>query len=242
MNKLAILLALVIAFACTKPASDSDKSGGAPPAAGAVTRTQGSDPENGDFTLEEATKGLPGSGKLWATITTELGAIECELLDDVAPKTVASFVGLARGVRPWRDPKTNEWVTGMPFYDGLAFHRVIANFMIQGGDPKSRDYGRPDLGSGGPGFSLSDEVKDTVTFDRAGRLAMANSGSPTTGGSQFFITHGPKQSLDRPPSPGYVIFGQCGNEDVVKAIAAVPKSPRDKPDQPITMQIKISRR
>ena len=92
------------------------------------------DPAKGNFTLEEATKGLPGSGPLTAKIETTLGTFTCELYDKQAPITVANFVGLARGLRPWKDPKTGKWVK-KPFYDGLIFHRVIPGFMIQGGDP-----------------------------------------------------------------------------------------------------------
>jgi peptidyl-prolyl cis-trans isomerase A (cyclophilin A) len=245
--RMTILCAALVAFACEKtPKNDGTEApkgdtGGKPPAG-----KKGADPENGDFTLEEATKGLAGTGKLYAEITTELGTIECELYDEQAPRTVASFVGLARGVRPWKDPKTNEWVTGTPYFDGLAFHRVIPEFMIQGGDAVSRDYADPRAGMGGPGYSLPDETNEELTFDRAGRLAMANAGHPKTGGSQFFITEVPKASLDKvegnPRRNGYTIFGQCGNEEVVKAIARVARNADDKPDAPVTMKIKISRR
>ena len=110
------------------------------------------DPAGGKFTLEQATKGLPGpaGAPLVATIETTLGKFTCELYDKQAPITVANFVGLARGVRPWLDPKTNQWVTRKPFYDGLIFHRVIPGFMIQGGDPLG-------VGTGNPGYKFEDE-------------------------------------------------------------------------------------
>jgi len=211
-----------------------------PPPAGepAQPPVTGPDPEKGDFTLEEATAGLAGTGPLSAKISTPKGDLTCELFFDVAPKTVASFVGLARGIRPWQDPKTGEWKK-TPFFDGLAFHRVIPAFMIQGGDLLSRDYGRPDIGSGGPGYQLPNETKPDVKFDRPGRLAMANAG-PDTGGSQFFITEVPRPSLNG----GYTIFGQCDGEEVVKAVARVPvDSPQhNKPLEPVTMKVEILRK
>jgi len=189
---------------------------------------------NKQLTLDEATAGLPKTGKLMVDITTPQGKITCELFPDSAPKTVASFVGLARGLQAWKDPKTDKW-TKSPYFDGLAFHRVIPGFMIQGGDPLSRDYDAPGVGTGGPGYTLPDEIDDKLKFDKAGRLAMANKGAKTqSGGSQFFITDGLPAQLNG----GYAIFGQCGNEDVVKAIARVERT-RDKPVKPVTMQVKI---
>src|SRR5258708_29186705 len=109
-----------------------------------AARAQGSDddPAKGHFTLEEALKGVPGKGTLTATIETTQGKFKCELYEKQAPVTVANFVGLARGVRPWKDPKTGQWVK-KPFYDGLIFHRVIPGFMIQGGDPLGVGTGNP---------------------------------------------------------------------------------------------------
>jgi peptidyl-prolyl cis-trans isomerase A (cyclophilin A) len=214
-----------------EPARPGDKPAGEAP----VT---GPDPEKGDFTLEEATAGLAGTGTLMARITTPKGELNCELFFDVAPKTVASFVGLARGVRPWQDPQTGAWKK-TPYFDGLAFHRVIPAFMIQGGDVLSRDYNNPGIGSGGPGYELPNETKADVKFDKPGRLAMANAG-PDTGGSQFFITEGPKKSLDG----GYTIFGQCDGENVVKEIArvAVDSPDHNKPLEPVTMKVEIYRK
>src|SRR5437879_1424901 len=93
----------------------------------------GGDPTGGKFGLDEALKGLSGKGSLLATFETNEGTITCELYEKQSPKTVANFVGLARGKRPWKDPRTGQWVT-KPFYDGLLFHRVIPDFMNQGGD------------------------------------------------------------------------------------------------------------
>jgi peptidyl-prolyl cis-trans isomerase A (cyclophilin A) len=189
---------------------------------------------NKQLTLDEATAGLPKTGKLMVDITTPQGKITCELFPDSAPKTVASFVGLARGLQAWKDPKTDKW-TKSPYFDGLAFHRVIPGFMIQGGDPLSRDYDAPGVGTGGPGYTLPDEIDDKLKFDKAGRLAMANKGAKTqSGGSQFFITEGLPAQLNG----GYAIFGQCGDEDVVKTIARVERT-RDKPVKAVTMQVKI---
>ena len=118
------------------------------PAAG-VARADDDDPAKGQFTLEQATKGLSGSGPLTAKIETTLGTFNCELYDKQAPLTVANFVGLARGLRPFKDPKTGKWVEKKPYYDGLIFHRVIPGFMIQGGDIAG-------TGTGGPGYEFQD--------------------------------------------------------------------------------------
>jgi peptidyl-prolyl cis-trans isomerase A (cyclophilin A) len=192
----------------------------------------------GEIPLDEATAGLPNEGKLYAELVTELGTIHCELLPEAAPKTVASFVGLARGVAPWLDPATHQWVK-RPFFDGLAFHRVIPRFMIQGGDPLSRSYDDPAIGTGGPGFTLPDEIAPDLKFDHPGVLAMANTGPHThSGGSQFFITEVPYPSLNG----GYVIFGQCQDADVVQAIGRAPKGAADKPTTAVTMKVTITRR
>jgi cyclophilin family peptidyl-prolyl cis-trans isomerase len=126
-----------------------------------------------------------------------------------------------------------------PFFDGLAFHRVIPGFMIQGGDPISRDYSSPVIGTGGPGYTLPDEIDPKLKFDRPGRLAMANSGAHQhTGGSQFFVTDSPTPQLNG----DYVIFGQCGDINVVQAIARVPRDENDKPQTAVPMIVKIDRR
>jgi len=168
------------------------------------------DPLNKPISLAEATAGLTGKGQIKATIETSLGNIRCTLLEDFAPQTVAHWVGLARGLRAFKDTKLGKWVA-RPFFDGLIFHRVIPDFMIQGGDPLG-------VGTGGPGFSIADEFDTSAKMDKAGLLAMANSG-PNTNGSQFFLTEKEAPWLtDR-----HTIFGLCDDIDVIKKIARVPK-------------------
>ncbi len=146
----------------------------------------------------------------YAVFKTSMGVIICKLFEELAPATVANFIGLAEGTKPFRDPASGQ-ETKRPFYDGTVFHRVIANFMIQGGDPTG-------TGRGGPGYEIKGEIRGSLRFDRPGRLAMANAGSPDTAGSQFFITHGPKSYLDG----GYTIFGQVAKGlEVVNAIGRV---------------------
>lgn len=164
------------------------------------------DPQQGQFTLEEATQGLGGEGRLVATIDTELGKLDCELYEDKAPITVANFVGLARGTRAWR--KDGQWVK-KPLYDGTVFHRVVKGFMIQGGDPNGN-------GSGGPGYVIPDEIWANARHDERGQLCMANRG-PNTNGSQFFIMDGKAPHLDG----GYTIFGKCSPETVIEKLASV---------------------
>ena len=158
-----------------------------------------------------------------ATLKTNVGAIGLELYEDDAPKTVANFVGLADGTKEWTDPKTGQKVK-KPFYDGLIFHRVIADFMIQGGDPLG-------TGIGGPGYKFEDEFNSALKFDRPGLLAMANAG-PNTNGSQFFITDAPTDWLNNK----HTIFGEVTEGlDVVKKIARVPKGPGDRPVTPVVI-------
>jgi peptidyl-prolyl cis-trans isomerase A (cyclophilin A) len=213
------------------PAAEPEKKPEAAPAAG----SEG----NQEISLEEATAGLEGKGKLRAEIKTPKGTVHCELFADKTPKTVASFVGLARGLRPFLDPESGQWKKA-PFFDGLAFHRVIPDFMIQGGDPLSRNYRNGNIGTGGPGFSQTDERTPDLIFDRPGRMAMAHSGAPTTAGSQFFITEVPRKHLDGK----YVIFGQCDDVEIVKQIARVPVDApnHNKPLEAVTMEVKILRK
>lgn len=191
------------------------------------------DPHNGTFSIKDATKGVTGTGTLTAEIKIKIGdekeeKISCELYEQDAPNTVANFVGLARGVRAFEDPSTSTWVK-KPFYNGLIFHRVIPNFMIQGGDIRG-------TGSGEPGYTIADEKNAPHKFDRAGVLAMANRG-PNTAGSQFFITERPTPMLDDGgPSGGhYQIFGQCDNVELVKRVARVPRTSNDRPHQDVKM-------
>jgi peptidyl-prolyl cis-trans isomerase A (cyclophilin A) len=187
------------------------------------TLGKGKDPLNGVFSLDDALAGLPeGPGPLRAIITTELGALSCELRPDKAPIGVANFVGLARGTRPFKDPKIGKWVKRR-FYDGLLFHRVIATFVAQGGDPLGN-------GLGGPGYSFKDEISDLLHVP--GALAYANAG-PDTNGSQFYVVAEVAQpSLDG----GYTVFGLCTPVSVVTALTAVPTDKNDKPLTPLPMK------
>jgi peptidyl-prolyl cis-trans isomerase A (cyclophilin A) len=153
----------------------------------------------------------------YATLVTSRGEIRVQLFSDTAPKTVENFIGLASGSKPWSDPRTGAQQQ-RPLYEGLLFHRVIPQFMIQGGDPLGS-------GRGGPGYSFEDELDGPRRFDRPGRLAMANAG-PNTNGSQFFITQAPTPWLDGK----HTIFGQVvAGMDVVDAIAAIDRDPQDRP-------------
>lgn len=164
------------------------------------------DPLKGKFTLADATTGLATGGQLMAKLETDKGTLDCELWPDKAPLTVANFVGLARGIRPWKNPN-GEWVK-KPLYDGTPFHRIIKGFMIQGGDPKGN-------GSGDPGYNVPDEIWENAHHDQRGLLCMANRG-PNTNGSQFFIMDGAATHLDG----GYTIFGKCGPDSVIESIAS----------------------
>src|ERR1017187_4893315 len=155
-----------------------------------------------------------------AVFETTLGNITCTLFPDKAPVTVDNFIGLATGKKDWKNPASGATMHNKPLYDGTIFHRVIPNFMIQGGDPLGN-------GSGGPGYDFKDEFTD-LAFDQPGRLAMANSG-PHTNGSQFFITEVPTPHLNGK----HTIFGQCDNPELVKQITRLATDPRnDRPFNP----------
>ncbi|HZF55125.1 MAG TPA: peptidylprolyl isomerase [Polyangiaceae bacterium] len=196
------------------------------------------DPEKGEWTLEEATKGLKDvkdGNALIATIETSEGKLECRLFEDKAPITVANFIGLARGIRPWKN-SDSKWVKE-PAYDGTVFHRIIKGFMVQGGDTgcKKTDGKGVDIkrcGMGEPGYVIPDEVWEDAHHDRPGLLCMANRG-PNTNGAQFFITDALAAHLDYnaadPRSSGYTIFGECGPVDLVHKIAAAEIEKGDRP-------------
>lgn len=159
-----------------------------------------------------------------ATFKTSLGDITIELFPKSAPKTVANFVALAKGTKDWTDPKTNKLVTGKSLYAGTIFHRVIPDFMIQGGDPAG-------TGMGGPGYRFEDEFTGSENFSEPYMLAMANAG-PNTNGSQFFITVAPTTWLNGK----HTIFGKVTKgQDVVDKISTVKTLPGDKPTTPITL-------
>ncbi len=162
----------------------------------------------------------------FATLKTNRGDIVVRLFPDHAPKTVENFVGLAEGNKEYVDPQSGQKTTGR-FYDGLGFHRIIPNFMIQGGCPLG-------TGTGGPGYTFKDEFHPELQFDRPYLLAMANAG-PGTNGSQFFITTVPTDWLNN----RHTIFGEVEDEDsrkVVDAISSTDTGPGDKPVDPVVIE------
>ncbi len=166
---------------------------------------------------------------IYATLYTNAGPIRLELFPNHAPKTVANFVGLAEGTKAYTDPRTGAPGNG-PYYSGVIFHRVIPNFMIQGGDPTGS-------GTGGPGYNFNDEIHPELTFDRPYLLAMANAGirnGSGTNGSQFFITVSPTPHLNRK----HTIFGEVADEDsrrVVDTIATA-RTANDRPLQDVVIE------
>lgn len=174
-------------------------------------------------------KALQGQ-ELFATMETNQGTIVMRLFSKDAPLTVANFVGLATGEQTWTDPKTSEVKTGTPLYQNIIFHRVIPDFMIQGGDPLG-------VGMGSPGYTFEDEFQSGRRFDKVGLLAMANRG-PETNGSQFFITTSTPEHL----TGRHTIFGEVvKGYDVVERISKVPTAERNKPQKDVVVKkVKIS--
>ena len=166
------------------------------------------------------------SGNPVAVFDTTAGKLRCTLFEKEAPITVANFIDLATGKKDWKNPASGATKHNTPLYDGTIFHRVIPEFMIQGGDPAGN-------GSGDPGYKFQDEFVDTLKFDRPGRLAMANSG-PNTNGSQFFITEDSTHSFHL--SGHHTIFGQCDDASIVlvKKIARMPaEAQSNRPFHPV---------
>jgi peptidyl-prolyl cis-trans isomerase A (cyclophilin A) len=160
-----------------------------------------------------------------AVLHTSAGDITVNLFGNHAPKTVSNFIGLATGEKEWTHPGTRQ-KTNQPLYNGTKFHRVIDNFMIQGGDPLG-------TGTGGPGYNFADEFHPELSFDRPYLLAMANAG-PNTNGSQFFITTVPTPHLNR----RHTIFGEVADADsraVVDAIGTARTGAQDRPATDITI-------
>jgi len=155
---------------------------------------------------------------LYAIFDTTEGQIVCRLFEKEAPKTVANFTELAEGKREWTHPKARQKAAAR-LYDGTVFHRVIPDFMIQGGDPLG-------TGTGGPGYQFADETRGSPhRFDRAGKLAMANAG-PNTNGSQFFITVAATEWL----TGKHTIFGEVvEGQEVADRISKAPRGPQDRP-------------
>jgi peptidyl-prolyl cis-trans isomerase A (cyclophilin A) len=194
------LILLALALAACKDSVSAPTPAPVPPKA--VTR----EPDKKDVI---SMANIPqGSGDLYAVFQTSRGNIVIKLFEKDAPKTVANFVGLATGKQEWVDPRTGK-KSNSRLYDGTAFHRVIPQFMIQGGDPLG-------TGTGGPGYKFEDEFQSGRKFDRPGLLAMANAG-PNTNGSQFFITEVPTPHLNS----RHTIFGE-----VVKGQELVPQIAR----------------
>ena len=166
---------------------------------------------------------------LYAIVNTSMGTITAKLYEQEAPINVRNFVALARGTKPWKDPKTGAMVA-KPLYNNITFHRVIPNFMIQTGDPTA-------TGAHDCGIKVKDEIVPSLKYDRPGRLGVANIGAPNTGGCQFFITEVAYPSLDAGPgNSGYTIFGQVvDGQDVVGKIARVPRDANDKPRTPVRL-------
>jgi peptidyl-prolyl cis-trans isomerase A (cyclophilin A) len=202
----------------------------------AIPPTQQSTPSPAATSPATSTEGLPDAPSSnappvlqptgpTAVFDTSMGRITCKLFDKEAPQTVANFIGLANGTKDWTDPTTHKKMHNKPLYNGTVFHRVIPNFMIQGGDPTA-------TGMGDPGYMFADEFNPNLNFDVPGRLAMANSG-PDTNGSQFFITEVPTEHLNQK----HTIFGQCDDSGVgvVKSIARVERDGDDKPIAPVTL-------
>ena len=174
---------------------------------------------------------------IFATLHTTAGPIRLELFPNHAPKTVANFVGLAQGTQQYSDPRTGAPGAG-PYYNGVIFHRVIPNFMIQGGDPTGS-------GRGGPGYAFNDEIHPELSFDRPYLLAMANAGKRPDGsgtnGSQFFITVSPTPHLNRK----HTIFGEVADDDSRKVVdtIAVTRTASERPIQDIVIdRVEIEQR
>lgn len=173
---------------------------------------------------------VPGQGQLYARLKTSMGDLLVQLHEAEAPRTVANFVALATGAVEWKDPKSGQ-KTSRPLYSGTVFHRVIPEFMIQGGDPEG-------TGRGGPGYRWGDEINRSLRHDKPGVLSMANAG-PNTNGSQFFITEVPTPWLDGK----HAIFGQVvDNLPLVAQITHVATGPGDRPQTPIVLhQVEVFR-
>ena len=164
---------------------------------------------------------MPRQSGTYAIFNTTEGNIVCRLFEKDAPKTVQNFTDLAEGKREWRHPGTGK-KSNDRLYDGTIFHRVIPDFMIQGGDPQG-------TGMGGPGYQFEDETKGSPhNFDKVGKLAMANAG-PNTNGSQFFITVGPTPHLNRK----HTIFGEVADADSRAVVDTIAKTRTGRNDRPV---------
>ena len=209
LERTFFLPALTVAFAASAFAQTSSKPAEALPDAPAATAAAMTHPNGPSVVMD-----------------TSMGRITCQFFQKQAPKTVANFIALANGTKDWTDPRNNKVQHNKPLYNGTVFHRVIPDFMIQGGDPTG-------TGMGDPGYKFEDEFDPNLGFDVPGRLAMANSG-PGTNGSQFFITTVPTEHLNQ----HHTIFGQCDASGLVVAqtIALVQRDGNDKPVTPVVLK------
>ena len=213
--RLPLLVSLLGACAGTGGPRDYD-----PPIPGLVAENEeAGDPYGGRFPYDEAMANLQGEGPLQARIETDAGVIRCRLEPETAALTVANFVGLARGLRPFQEEEGGPWVTA-PYYDGLPWHRAIEGQFVQTGRRGSREN---------PGFDLQDEISPGAKFDRAGVMALANNGSPHSGAAQFFITSDELTHLNG----AYAIFGRCEDHHVIRELE---RRARDKSTPAPTIQ------
>lgn len=216
----------------TTPTKPAAKKPGARPAAKkaappAATPAQGAKPASPAAAAAPA----KSAANPKAIIETSMGNFTCTLYADKTPKTVENFIGLAEGTKEWTHPFTQEKKAGVRFYDGVIFHRVIPNFMIQTGDALGN-------GTGNAGYFFEDEIVPGLEFNRPGLLGMANAG-PATNSSQFFVTEVPTPHLNG----RHTIFGHCEPVELVRQIARVARDERnDKPFTPVNIvQIRIER-
>lgn len=166
---------------------------------------------------------FPGDGPLHGKLVTSKGTMTVRFFDKEAPRTVANFVALATGKVEWEKPNGEK--TTEPLYPGTIFHRVIRDFMLQGGDPRGQ-------GTGGPGYRFADEIAPGLKHDKPGMLSMANAG-PNTNGSQFFVTQVPTPWLDGK----HAVFGEVvEGQDVIDTIANVPTGPGDRPREDVVLE------
>jgi peptidyl-prolyl cis-trans isomerase A (cyclophilin A) len=202
----------------TKPAAPAQKPTAKPAAPTTKPAAPTSKPADATKPAAPAASAAKYGPGTYAHFTTTNGNFIVRFFDKDAPRTVENFVGLAEGKKAWTDPKTGRQVR-RPYYRNVLFHRIIPNFMIQGGDPTG-------TGFGGPGYNIPDEISPKHRHDRPGIMSMANTGKPNSGGAQFFITVVPYPSLDGK----YTIFGEVveGLDNVI-AISKVPRSPQDRP-------------
>ena len=212
MSSVARATCLLMFIGCSDQAGNTEGIQQETEAPSSANETKTSSNAQAAEALSKATNGISGEGTLYAKLVTTQGDIVIELFEAQAPRTVANFVGLARGLVDWVEPETKSKVK-KPFFDGLTFHRVIPGFMIQAGCPLG-------TGVGTPGYQFDDEFHPELKHSEPGRLSMANAG-PNTNGSQFFITERPTPQLDNI----HTVFGQVREGmDTVRKIARVPAS------------------